>query len=65
MEGTSLLNVAFGKWPFSVPDRKTGRESLKELRKIDPERQWNFIEINVTKEELQTCQEVGSGSFLM
>lgn len=50
--------MAFGKWPFNVPDRKTGREGLKELRAIDPSRQWNFIEINVTKEELEEHQKV-------
>ena len=53
----SLLNVAFGKWPFNVPDRKTGRQGLEELRLLDPKRVWNFVEINVSKEELEEQQE--------
>lgn len=39
--------------PFDVPDRVTGRAGLKELQDLNPERRWNFVEINVTQEELQ------------
>ncbi|XP_029967693.1 asparagine synthetase domain-containing protein 1 [Salarias fasciatus] len=39
--------------PFDVPDRITGRAGLKELQNLNPERSWNFVEINVTQEELQ------------
>lgn len=39
--------------PFNVPDRITGRSGLKELQDLNPERSWNFVEINVTQEELQ------------
>ncbi|KAM4608461.1 asparagine synthetase domain-containing protein 1 [Polymixia lowei] len=39
--------------PFDVPDRITGRAGLKELEDLNPERRWNFVEINVTQEELQ------------
>ncbi|XP_061774484.1 asparagine synthetase domain-containing protein 1 isoform X1 [Nerophis ophidion] len=39
--------------PFDVPDRITGKSGLKELQDLAPERRWNFVEINVTQEELQ------------
>lgn len=39
--------------PFDVPDRITGRAGLKELQDLNPERRWNFVEVNVTQEELQ------------
>ncbi|XP_066929037.1 asparagine synthetase domain-containing protein 1-like [Clytia hemisphaerica] len=35
---------------FNVPDRLTGKEAVKELPE---DRQWNFIEVDVTLEELQ------------
>ncbi|XP_007529067.3 asparagine synthetase domain-containing protein 1 [Erinaceus europaeus] len=38
---------------FSVPDRVTGRAGLEELRAANPSRVWNFVEINVSLEELQ------------
>ncbi|XP_077583670.1 asparagine synthetase domain-containing protein 1 [Stigmatopora nigra] len=38
---------------FDVPDRITGRSGLKELQVLAPERQWNFVEVDVTREELQ------------
>ncbi|KAI2526111.1 ASNSD1 isoform 7, partial [Pan troglodytes] len=37
----------------SVPDRITGRAGLKELQAVSPSRIWNFVEINVSMEELQ------------
>ncbi|XP_077392240.1 asparagine synthetase domain-containing protein 1 [Festucalex cinctus] len=39
--------------PFNVPDRITGKSGLKELQALAPERRWNFVEVNVTREELQ------------
>lgn len=39
--------------PFDVPDRITGRAGLKELQDLNPDRRWNFVEINVAQEELQ------------
>uniref|UniRef100_A0A3Q1GGE8 Asparagine synthetase domain-containing protein 1 n=1 Tax=Acanthochromis polyacanthus TaxID=80966 RepID=A0A3Q1GGE8_9TELE len=39
--------------PFDVPDRITGKNGLKELQDLNPERRWNFVEINVTQAELQ------------
>lgn len=38
---------------FDVPDRITGRAGLKELQNAHPSRIWNFIEINISLEELQ------------
>lgn len=38
---------------FRVPDRITGRAGLKELQAANPSRTWNFVEINVSLEELQ------------
>lgn len=38
-----------------MPDRVTGYTALSEL---NPERQWNFIEINVTAEELQIARSL-------
>ncbi|XP_036364101.1 asparagine synthetase domain-containing protein 1 isoform X5 [Octopus sinensis] len=42
------------KNPFLVPDRLTGYTALEEL---NPRRKWNFIEINVTKDELQEIRQ--------
>ncbi|XP_040819241.1 asparagine synthetase domain-containing protein 1-like isoform X1 [Ochotona curzoniae] len=38
---------------YCVPDRITGRAGLKELQALNPSRMWNFVEINVSLEELQ------------
>lgn len=38
---------------FDVPDRITGRDGLRELGTLSPSRKWNFVEINVTQEELK------------
>lgn len=32
---------------FSVPDRLTGIAGLEELRRINPTRQWNLIEVSL------------------
>lgn len=42
---------------FDVPDRITGRAGLQELKNISPSRKWNFVEINVTREELKEMRE--------
>ncbi|XP_010125231.1 PREDICTED: asparagine synthetase domain-containing protein 1 [Chlamydotis macqueenii] len=42
---------------FDVPDRVTGRAGLKELQGINPSRTWNFVEINVTLEELKKMRQ--------
>ncbi len=55
-----LINIAFEKQrkgertvadDFMVPDRVSGLKSLSEL---NVERKWNFIEVNITLEELRT-----------
>lgn len=43
--------------PFDVPDRITGRAGLQELRRLNGERKWNFVEIDVAQEELQKMRE--------
>ncbi|GFO10837.1 asparagine synthetase domain-containing protein 1 [Plakobranchus ocellatus] len=47
-----LKHTAFD--PYDVPDRQTGRTALAEL---NPNRQWNFVEINVSKVELQAVRQ--------
>uniref|UniRef100_A0A8D0HA88 Asparagine synthetase domain-containing protein 1 n=1 Tax=Sphenodon punctatus TaxID=8508 RepID=A0A8D0HA88_SPHPU len=42
---------------FNVPDRITGRAGLKELETLNPSRTWNFVEINVTLEELKRMRQ--------
>ncbi|KFQ25020.1 Asparagine synthetase domain-containing protein 1, partial [Mesitornis unicolor] len=42
---------------FAVPDRITGRAGLKELEALNPSRTWNFVEINVTLEELKKMRQ--------
>ena len=56
-ESIDLLNIAFeqsskinGENNYLVPDRVSGKECLKEL---NSKRKWNFVEINVTYDELK------------
>ncbi|RNA31282.1 asparagine synthetase domain-containing 1 [Brachionus plicatilis] len=53
-EPIDLLNIAFEKPgvsdQFMVPDRISGIKSLQEL---NPKRNWKFVEINVTLDELR------------
>ncbi|XP_026465159.1 asparagine synthetase domain-containing protein CG17486 [Ctenocephalides felis] len=59
-----LLNVAFEKVKknnivddksiWNVPDRVTGLESFEELKRLCPERQWNFVKININRAELKS-----------
>lgn len=59
-EEIDLLNIAFEKQKknsnpenvddFLVPDRVSG---LKSLHELNPKRKWNFVEINITVEELR------------
>lgn len=60
-EPLDLLNVAFEQTSankFDVPDRKTGLKSLEELKNCSNiKRKWNFIEINVTREELSEMRK--------
>ncbi|XP_065332212.1 asparagine synthetase domain-containing protein 1 [Cloeon dipterum] len=38
---------------YETPDRITGKASFSELVKIAPDREFNFVEVNVTKDELK------------
>jgi asparagine synthetase B (glutamine-hydrolysing) len=59
-EQIDLINVAFAKSSEigengsydGVPDRLTAVQAIKELRKLNPERKYNFVAVNVPKEEL-------------
>ncbi|CAH2302508.1 asparagine synthetase domain-containing 1 [Pelobates cultripes] len=42
---------------FDVPDRITGRAGLEELKSINPLRTWNFVEIDITPEELKEMRQ--------
>ncbi|KAI0036656.1 asparagine synthase-domain-containing protein [Vararia minispora EC-137] len=42
---------------YLVPDRETGLQQVEELRRLCPERQWNFVEINVPFAEAQVARE--------
>ncbi|CAB1447130.1 unnamed protein product [Pleuronectes platessa] len=50
--------------PFDVPDRITGRAGLKELQDLNPERRWNFVEINITQEELHKMRQERIGHLV-
>lgn len=63
-----LINVSFEKIVrskststyyenYNTPDRLTSRQTLQELNKLCPERKWNLIEVNVTREELKNALE--------
>lgn len=49
-----LLNVAFEE---DAPDRLTGLESWEELKKLKPLRKWNFIQIDVNREDLRKSRD--------
>ncbi|CAL1289271.1 unnamed protein product, partial [Larinioides sclopetarius] len=64
-EPIDLLNVAFASnmnlrkstaadrhSVYETPDRVTGRNGIMALRKICPNRTWNFVEVNITEEDL-------------
>lgn len=58
-ESIDLMNVSFekatnkqAKIDWNVPDRITGLETLEELRSLCPNRSWNFVEINITRQQL-------------
>ncbi|XP_026757296.2 asparagine synthetase domain-containing protein CG17486 [Galleria mellonella] len=58
-QSIDLINVAFENGTntsYDVPDRLTGKQSLKELRKLCYSRQWIFREINVPRNKLQKYQ---------
>ncbi|KAM8933803.1 asparagine synthetase domain-containing protein 1 [Pelodytes ibericus] len=54
---TENLGYTKSNTSFDVPDRITGRAGLEELKAINPLRTWNFVEINVTPEELKEMRQ--------
>ncbi|XP_021091221.1 asparagine synthetase domain-containing protein 1 [Mesocricetus auratus] len=52
-ESSQGAAVVQGPGDAEAPDRVTGRAGLKELQSVNPSRTWNFVEINVSLEELQ------------
>lgn len=57
-----LINVSFEKIVrnqiksnenYETPDRLTSRQTLEELIQLRPQREWNLVEVNVTREELK------------
>lgn len=42
---------------YEVPDRLTGLKTWEELKSLVPERQWNFIEVNVPYKEFLEQKE--------
>lgn len=52
-----LINVAFEKGgTYDTPDRLTGSNTLKELQNLCPDRKWNFLQVNITRDELDKCR---------
>ena len=49
-----LINLAFCS---NAPDRQTGWSSYLELKRIAPDRAWNFVAVDVTAEELTDWRE--------
>ncbi|KAI0768466.1 asparagine synthase-domain-containing protein [Trametes elegans] len=41
---------------YDVPDRLTGLKEVEELRRLCPNRKWNFLEVNVPYEESQSAR---------
>lgn len=48
-----LINVAFDReGGFVTPDRVTTGQTLEELERLCPDRQWNLVKVDVTTDEL-------------
>jgi len=43
---------------YNVPDRLSGLEELQELRQLCPNRQWNFVEININYAESSQAKDI-------
>lgn len=61
-EPIELINVAFERVAsgvaatadmWNVPDRQTAKQSHMELQSLCPTRQWQLLEVNVTRDELR------------
>ena len=57
-QGLHLYNVAFQQagGQYEVPDRLTGRQGYQELLALHPSREIDFIQVDVTLQELQTVR---------
>ncbi|XP_053213806.1 asparagine synthetase domain-containing protein 1-like [Panonychus citri] len=53
-QSIDLINVAFS---IDAPDRLTGLESFEEISALRPERRWNFVQIDVTLEDLKIARQ--------
>ena len=54
------LDYSTVKVTYDVPDRLTGLQEVEELRRLRPNRKWNFLEINVPFEvgDMNVCSLV-------
>ncbi|XP_078658445.1 asparagine synthetase domain-containing protein 1-like isoform X2 [Branchiostoma floridae x Branchiostoma belcheri] len=52
-KGNKMQEEVVHNHSFQVPDRVTGLQGLEELVRINPNRHWNFVEVNVTLDELR------------
>nr|XP_023020100.1 asparagine synthetase domain-containing protein CG17486 [Leptinotarsa decemlineata] len=53
-----LFNVAFDETKnYQTPDRQTGLQTLEELRRLCPLREWRFFEINIPRKELDEARQ--------
>lgn len=53
-QSIDLLNVAFSE---NAPDRETGLIALEELQVLCPKRKWNFVAIDISKDELEKARD--------
>ncbi|KAJ0182051.1 hypothetical protein K1T71_002773 [Dendrolimus kikuchii] len=66
-QSIDLINVAFDRNQISnynVPDRITGKQSFEELKRLRPNRNWVFKEVNVSKHELEEFQSFIIGDLV-
>jgi len=56
-EGTTATPDRAAHASYDVPDRITGLQELEELRRLCPERIWNFVEVDVPYEESQDARQ--------
>ncbi|XP_039959813.1 asparagine synthetase domain-containing protein CG17486 [Bactrocera tryoni] len=57
-DSIDLINVAFERLSpgletsWDVPDRLSAKNSFAELKKLYPQRNWNYVEVNISRQEL-------------
>ncbi|XP_069965460.1 asparagine synthetase domain-containing protein CG17486 [Bactrocera oleae] len=57
-DSIDLINVAFERLSpspetiWDVPDRLSAKKSFAELKNLYPQRNWNFVEVNISRQEL-------------